>query len=138
PLTQLASEDHFFPVIIIAAPHARLEDPSMTTLSVVRELVSTRDIEVCVLLKRGGPLVKQFCSLAPTVVIEEEDAVLADSDVALDDLLATLFARGADAALCYGLLTSDMTERLKSHGLRVITAIHELPGIVRPQEFCNR
>ncbi|MDQ6675558.1 MAG: glycosyltransferase family 4 protein [Chloroflexota bacterium] len=119
--------DHFRRAIIVAAQDAEPAEPQLIALSVVRELVGTYDLEVVVLLRRGGPLFNEFVALAPTVILQDDSDQSHLVDRALDELLTTLRMRGVDGAICYGVMTGDIAERLKSNGLRVVTAIHELP-----------
>jgi glycosyltransferase involved in cell wall biosynthesis len=122
------SHDHFVPAIVVVAQDAQPYESQLIALSVVRELLTAYDVEVFVLLKRGGTLTERFLALAPTVVLQDDDGPERSPDLALEELLTTLRTRGAEVAMCFGVTTGDVTERLKALGLRVVTMIHELPS----------
>ncbi len=137
------TDDGAAAAIVIAAPDAESSDTQRLVLAVAGQLAQAPELRIFVLLQRGGPLVRRFLALAPTVVLEDEAAGQPAADEGLDDLVRILQARSADAALCYGSLNSGLIERFASHGVRVVTAIHDLPsslpddsGVGRLRETC--
>jgi glycosyltransferase involved in cell wall biosynthesis len=133
-----AGNDLFAPGVIVVAQDALPGQQQLIALSVVRTLVDAREFGVCVLLRRGGPLVQQFLASAPTVVLESDSVQTQVFDGALNELLTCLRRRGFDAAICNGVVTGDIAERLKSSGVRVVTTIDGLPTSVSEPDLLRR
>ena len=110
--------------VVVVSHDAEVNGAQLIALSISREFGRRSTAPHVVLLKRGGPLRDAFARVAPTVVL---DGSLTDD---FDDLLVVLRRLGVRAAICNTMVAGDVAARLKSGGLTVISAIHELPGAV--------
>jgi glycosyltransferase involved in cell wall biosynthesis len=117
------------PALLVAVHDLPPYGAEAVALSVVRELVLSRRVNVYVLLEPGGLLTGQFQALAPSVVLHRMNDAGLEAH-ALDTLIETLLMLGVDRAICSGVLTGDSAERLKRHGLFVVTTIHESPASI--------
>ncbi|MBV9358881.1 MAG: glycosyltransferase [Chloroflexi bacterium] len=121
--------------VVVVVPEAVWSDFGSTALAVTSELIRMVDVRVVVLVKRGGPMVRQFQALGPTVVLQSQAEEPAPADLELDHLVRIL---RADTALCFGSGTAAIAAHLTSHGVRVVTVIDEPPGNPQPLRLAYR
>ncbi len=98
-------------------------------LNLLGELVEELGLDVRVVLLGPGPLAPAFARLAVVHALDPGDAE------ALRRLAAALHAEGFRAALANTLVSGRIVRGLAEAGLRVVTLVHEMPGVIRAQSL---
>jgi lipopolysaccharide biosynthesis protein len=119
----LASDQQRHKLILIGHD-AYKHGAQMLLLNMARTYRQQFGMDVLVLLKTGGPLVKQYQDIARTIVLDTMEG----------DTLAELLRREkASVAICNTSVTGDLLPVLKQAGLNVLSLIHEMPNLI--EEF---
>lgn len=110
--------------VLVVSHDAHPHGAQYLALNLVRELVRDLDVSVEVLLMDGGYLEEAFAAIAPVHKPFEtgED---------LDRLLASLYRRGFDVAIANTAVAGRIVRPLREAGMRVVSLVHELPGVIR-------
>ncbi|GIK26591.1 MAG: hypothetical protein BroJett006_28370 [Betaproteobacteria bacterium] len=85
-------------------------------------------IPVCLLALKGGRLIDDFRQIGRVVVAEE----VSSGDV--DNYLDELRAAGVGDAITSTVVCGSIVPRLKEVGFRILSLIHELPGVIRDMQ----
>lgn len=116
----LSYEDAILLVTHDCHPHGA----QLLTLEMAKRLKSN-GYKVLVLALDGGVLLDEFAQLGITV---NAQACSADE---LERFLAQVRSRGVRDAITSTVVSGAAVPRLKAHGFRVLSLIHELPGVIR-------
>ena len=73
----------------------------------------------------GGRLQDEFARLGSMLTVSSS------GETALDDFLSKLHSRGCIDVITSTVVSGSILPKLKSYGYRVISLIHELPGVIR-------
>ena len=113
--------------IVVISHDAYLHGAQMLALQIVKCLVQNFDAEVRVLLGGPGQLEEHFRQIAPT----ERIAGGFSNPAAWFDAATRLTSQGFTSVLCNTTVSAQILETLKHADMRVVSLIHELPGILR-------
>ncbi len=111
--------------LILVVHDANAHGAQYLALNLLRELTEELAVNVKVILLGPGPLTSAFESLA---VVHALDA---DRPEQLAALARTLHAEGFVSALANSLVAGKIARGLAASGIRVVTLVHEMPGIIR-------
>lgn len=123
-LAETASCSHVLPRVVIISHDAHPHGAQYLALNLARELVQRMGLEVELLLLGGGKLEQEFKDVAPVHKLYE-----ATVDVAT--LARDLFQRGFDLVIANTAVAGRVIGPLHEAGMRVISLVHELPGVIR-------
>lgn len=113
--------------LVLVVHDAHPHGAQYLALNLLTELVHDLGLEVCVVLLGAGPLAPAFARLAEVHALDPADGE------AVGRLAARLHADGYRAALANTLVSGKIVRRLAEAGLRVVTLVHEMPGVIRAQ-----
>lgn len=111
--------------LVLVVHDAHPHGAQYLALNLLDALVHDVGVDVRVLLLGPGPLAPAFEALAPVQAVDAGDAA------AVQALAARLRADGYGAALVNSLASGGVVRALSGAGLRVVTLVHEMPGIIR-------
>ncbi|NND89520.1 MAG: glycosyltransferase [Granulosicoccus sp.] len=110
--------------LLLVGHDAHKHGAQMLLLSLASVFRKQFGMQVSVLLKSGGTLLKEYQDIAQTYVLDE---------MGWEALHALLAERRFDAAICNTSVTGDLVPVLKGAGLSVVSLIHEMPMLI--EEF---
>jgi glycosyltransferase involved in cell wall biosynthesis/SAM-dependent methyltransferase len=113
--------------IIIVSHDAHLHGAQMLTLHLAKALNEQFHYEVHLLLKSGGRLEEDFRKYSVVYNLERDYS----TPQSVDELIRSLSAKNITVAICNTVVSGDILEILSHHGIRTISLIHELPGVIR-------
>lgn len=113
--------------LVLVVHDAHPHGAQFLALNLLGELVEDIGLEVRVVLLGPGPLAPAFERLAPVHALDPADAV------ALRRLARQLHADGFRTVLANTLVSGRVVRGLAQGGLRVVTLVHEMPGVIRAQ-----
>ncbi len=113
--------------LVLVVHDARPHGAQYLALNLLGELVEEIGLEVRVVLLGTGPLAPAFARVAVVHALDPNDGD------ALHRLAAQLHADGFRAALANTLVSGRIVRGLAEAGLRVVTLVHEMPGVIREQ-----
>lgn len=113
--------------LVLVVHDARAHGAQYLALNLLAELVQEIGLDVRVVLLGPGPLAPAFANLA---VVHALDA---DDHAAVQSLAGELHAAGFRAVLANTLVAGKVVRGLAAAGLRVVTLVHEMPGLIRAQ-----
>ncbi len=116
------------PRILVVSHDAHPHGAQYLALNLVRELTHGCGVEVDVLLQGGGPLEPEFAKLAEVHKPYEDG-----SDVRV--LARKLHAQGIDVVIANTAVAGHVVGPLREAGMRVISLVHELPGVIRQYQL---
>ena len=110
--------------VLVVSHDAHPHGAQYLALNLVRELKHGLKLEVEVLLMGPGRLEEAFESLAKVhrLYVDKVD---------VDDLFSRLQRRGFTLALANTAVAGRIVPGLKRAGMKVVTMVHELPGVIR-------
>ncbi len=115
--------------LVLVVHDAHPHGAQYLALNLLAELVGELGVDVRVVLLGPGPLAPAFARLATVHALDADDA----RD--LGKLAAQLQAEGFHAALANTLVSGRIVRGLAEAGLRVVTLVHELPGVIREKSL---
>jgi len=107
--------------ILLVGHDAHKHGAQMLLLSLATLFRQQFGMNVTVLLKEGGTLIKAYREVAHTVVLD---------DIGADGIQRLLSERGLDIAICNTCVTGDLVPVLKDAGCSVVSLIHEMPMLI--------
>lgn len=111
--------------LVLVVHDAHPHGAQYLALNLLGELVQDIGLDVRVVLLGPGPLAPAFARLAVVHALDPADGG------AVDRLAAQLHAEGFHAALANSLVSGRIVRALAGAGLRVVTLVHEMPGVIR-------
>ncbi len=114
------------PSIVVVSHDAYFHGAQRLALALTTTLAQSLGYEVEVLLCGDGPLTSEFAKVGR---VHEFSAAAATLE-ARQRIASDLFNRGARLALCNTSVVGDTVELLKRAGFKVVSMIHELPGLI--------
>lgn len=81
-----------------------------------------RGIPCTLLACEFGPMQGEFLKLCPVIISDMKN---------MDSQIDNLLIRGCKEALCNTAVTGDIARKLKEHGIRVISLVHEMGEVLR-------
>ena len=114
------------PSIVVVSHDAYFHGAQRLALALTTTLAQSLGYEVEVLLCGEGPLTSDFAKVGR---VHEFSAAAATLE-ARQRIASDLFNRGARLALCNTSVVGDTVELLKRAGFKVVSMIHELPGLI--------
>ena len=114
------------PSIVVVSHDAHFYGAQRLALVLAQTLSSRLNYDVDTLLCAGGPLREQFEKAGPVHDFFGSGA----APEIQDRIIRDLYLRGARVALCNTSCVGDVVQRLKTAGFRVVSMIHELPGLI--------
>ncbi|AHM03351.1 hypothetical protein roselon_00951 [Roseibacterium elongatum DSM 19469] len=111
--------------VLLVGHDAERNGAQMLLLHIARVLSARMGVKVHFLLLRGGPLLPDYEAIG--------EVFLADPGASEEDLrlhLARLHMHGVRCALTNTVVAGQLSPELKRAGMRVVSLIHELPGII--------
>lgn len=111
--------------LVLVVHDAHAHGAQYLALNLLGELVQELGLEVRVVLLGAGPLDAAFRQLAQVQALDAGDPV------AVKRLAAELQAAGFLAALANTLVAGKIVRGLSEAGIRMVTLVHEMPGIIR-------
>lgn len=111
--------------LVLVVHDAHPHGAQYLALNLLGELVQDIGLDVRVVLLGPGPLAPAFERLAVVHALDPDDGV------AVGRLAARLHAEGFQAALANSLVSGRIVRALADAGLRVVTLVHEMPGVIR-------
>jgi glycosyltransferase involved in cell wall biosynthesis len=112
------------PKVLVVSHDAHPHGAQYLALNLVRELQSL-DVEVEVALLGGGRLQDDFRALCPVHELSGASAH------AVEALAQSLRFRGFHSAFVNTAVSGRVARPLRSAGLRIVSLVHELPGVIR-------
>jgi glycosyltransferase involved in cell wall biosynthesis len=110
--------------LIVVSHDAHPHGAQYLALNLVRELRERMDVEVEVLLMGGGQLIAEFEAIAPVHKLYGEE-----HDVAA--LAQNLYRRDFRTVIANTAVSGKIIGALHRAGLKVVSLVHELPGVIR-------
>jgi glycosyltransferase involved in cell wall biosynthesis len=95
--------------------------------NMIEVLATHFQYEVHLFLKTGGRLEAEYAEFAHVYNLERDYP----SSTELHDLVKSLHEQGVKIAICNTVVSGDLVKILSGHGLKTISLVHELPGIIR-------
>jgi glycosyltransferase involved in cell wall biosynthesis/SAM-dependent methyltransferase len=114
------------PSIVVVSHDAYFHGAQRLALTLATTLSRSLGYDVDVLLCGGGPLTADFGQIGRV----HEFSAAASTPEARQRIARDLFDRGARLALCNTSVVGDTVELLKEAGFKVVSMIHELPGLI--------
>ena len=114
------------PSIVVVSHDAYFHGAQRLALALVRTLSQSLGYDVDVLLCGGGPLTTDFEQVGRV----HEFSAAGSTLEARQRIARDLFNRGARLALCNTSVVGGTVEILKQAGFRIVSMIHELPGLI--------
>ena len=122
------------PSIVLVSHDAHFYGAQRLALILAQTLAGPLNFEVEILLGADGPLREDF-GRAGRVHELYDDRYTWERQ---DRLMRDLHDRGARIALCNTSCVGEVVRRLKSAGFRVVSMIHELPGLIGEYSWKHR
>ena len=113
--------------LVLVVHDAHPHGAQYLALNLLGELVEEIGLDVHVVLLGPGPMEASFKRLATVHALDPEDVE------ALRLLAAELYANGFKAALANTLVSGRVVRGLAEAGMRVVTLVHEMPGVIKAQ-----
>jgi len=114
------------PVLLIG--HDACNNGAQLNLRAMGEVLARRfGVKTEFALLEGGPLLASYEAVAPTTVLS--------AGAAARSALLRLHAKGYRLAIANTTVAGKVVAEAKSAGMRVLSLIHELPGLIRPYEL---
>ncbi len=120
-LTRASSPGKILLVVHDAHPHGA----QYLALHLLREMTSELRLEVEVLMLGPGSLLPEFSAIAKIHTLFDA------SEASIQALAIQLCAEGVGMVLANTTVAGRVVRPFKNAGLRVVTLIHELPGVIR-------
>ncbi|WP_314590334.1 glycosyltransferase [Paenibacillus terrigena] len=111
--------------IIFVSHDAHFNGAQILSLNIVKVLKEQFDYSVYVISKSGGVLTSEFEKYGELHVLDEKYSGKEN------DLIKILKNKGCNTAICNTVITGDLVETLKRNQIKVISLIHELPGVIK-------
>lgn len=112
------------PPILVVTHDCRPNGAQLLTLEIARQL-KFDGFDVAILALDGGKLQDEFASIGSLINARQADGA------ALQNFLDRLIARGARHAIISTVVSGSIVSELKDLGFRVLSLVHELPGVIR-------
>jgi glycosyltransferase involved in cell wall biosynthesis/GT2 family glycosyltransferase len=113
--------------ILCVSHDAHFHGAQLTMLNIVKTLDEQFGYDIRLILCGPGVLRKEFAEHAQVHEFYDGDR----SKKAQEKVIRDLYQKGVRVAICNTSVVGQTVEMLKKHGFRVISLIHELPGIIR-------
>ncbi|GLQ49264.1 glycoside hydrolase family 99-like domain-containing protein [Dyella flava] len=110
--------------VVVVSHDAHPHGAQYLALHLVRELHQSMGLEVEVLLLGGGRLVQEFEAMAPVHKLYGDGC---DIERVANDL----HTRGFGAVIANTAVSGKIVGKLHEAGLKVLSLVHELPGVIR-------
>ncbi|WP_319402162.1 glycoside hydrolase family 99-like domain-containing protein [uncultured Anaeromusa sp.] len=119
--------------IVVVSHDAHFHGAQLLALSLMKQLKEQFHYEVFLILKSGGVLEAEFAKHGHVYVLERDYAIREK----LDGLVTMLRQSGVGVAVCNTVVTGDVLRVLSEAGMRTVSLIHELPGIIKSYQQEN-
>lgn len=113
--------------ILFVSHDACFNGAQLLSLNIVKLLRERFKYEVFVICKSGGLLLQEFEKIGKVYNLAEGF----ETKAKINDLIQTLKNKGVDIAICSTVITGDILEVIAKHKIKVLSLIHELPGVIR-------
>lgn len=123
-LTETVTSSQALPRVAIVSHDAHPHGAQYLALNLARELIQRMGVEVELLLLGGGTLEQEFADVAPVHKLYG-----ATADVAA--VARDLSERGFDLVIANTAVSGRAIGVLHEAGMRVVSLVHELPGVIR-------
>ena len=110
--------------LILVSHDALTHGAQFLALNIARMLSADMHRRIEIILLGGGPLKAEFEKYGTTHELSDVDGPGAAA------LVRRLKREGCEAAICNTTVSGHLVPLLKSNGIRVLSLIHELPGVV--------
>ena len=110
--------------ILIVTHDCHPHGAQLLTLEMTRQLVRN-GYKPAIIALDGGKLQDEFAALGPMIVVSASGRNVSD------DFLKMLRGAGCINAITSTVVSGSLLPKLKERGFRVISLIHELPGVIR-------
>jgi glycosyltransferase involved in cell wall biosynthesis len=110
--------------ILLSTHDCHTHGAQIQTLETARACKSI-GYSVFVIALQGGRLLDEFAAIGPTI------NCAAASEAEIDCFIREARRAGASEAITSTIVSGSIIPRLKQHGFKVISLIHELPGVIR-------
>jgi glycosyltransferase involved in cell wall biosynthesis len=113
--------------IIYVCHDALFFGAQLLSLNIIRHLKEKFHYDVHFILKTGGELEPEFAQYATVYNLQRDYKTLEERE----RLFQNLYNSGIRDAICNTVASGDLAGLLNKKGIRTITLIHELPGIIK-------
>lgn len=111
--------------IVYVSHDAYYHGAQILSLNIIKLLKEQFHYDVYVILKSGGPLENEFKKYAVVYNLEM------DLTNSLDELIQELYNKDVKIAICNTVVSGDIVRSFHTYGIKTISLIHELPGIIK-------
>ncbi len=108
--------------LLLVGHDAYRHGAQMLLLNIAKVMRQQFGQDIIIALKEGGPLLGDYQNIAKTIVLNKKGRK------ALKKLLAS---GKIQQAICNTTVTGDVVAELRSHNIRVVSLIHEMPTLIR-------
>jgi LmbE family N-acetylglucosaminyl deacetylase/glycosyltransferase involved in cell wall biosynthesis/ubiquinone/menaquinone biosynthesis C-methylase UbiE len=117
--------------IIYVCHDAHFHGAQLISLNIIKYLKLKFKYEVHVILKSGGALEPEYSKYSTVYNLEKDYYILEKKQ----RLIEYLYRMGIRDAICSTVVSADLNKLLHERGIKVITLVHELPGIIKEMKI---
>lgn len=111
--------------ILYISHDALFHGAQLLSLNIVKVLKERFNYDVHIILKSGGPLEDEFRKYGTIYNFEGK------SNKHIDKSIQNITSIGVSACICNTIISGDLVPIIKEKGVKVISLIHELPGVIQ-------
>jgi glycosyltransferase involved in cell wall biosynthesis len=112
--------------IIYVCHDAHLHGAQLLSLNIAKTLKLNFKYDVHFILKSGGELEPEYAKYATVYNLERDYRTLKEKGM----LFVQLYNLGIREAICNTVVSGDVAKLLYDNGIRTISLVHEMPGII--------
>ncbi|MFC5469667.1 glycoside hydrolase family 99-like domain-containing protein [Cohnella suwonensis] len=112
--------------LIIVSHNAHFNGAQLLALNMVKALKKHFGYTIEIILQEGGVLLEDYRKLGNVTLLSEEHC-----QKQLDSKLSKLVKKNFRSAICNTVITGDLVQKLTFKGIKTISLIHELPGVIK-------
>jgi glycosyltransferase involved in cell wall biosynthesis len=110
--------------IIYVSHDARFAGAQLLSLNIIKALKENFAFDIAMICIEGGELLPEFKKYSSVFCLQ-------GVYYTPEKLIKNLSLSGYQTALCNTAITGDLVEIISKNGIKVISLIHELPGVIR-------
>jgi glycosyltransferase involved in cell wall biosynthesis len=117
--------------ILYVCHDAHFHGAQLLSLNIIKLLALKFKYKVYCILKSGGELEPELSKYATVYNVERDYKTLKEKET----LCRQLYKTGIREALCNTVASGDFTKLLNDTGIKTVTLVHELPGIMKQMKI---
>jgi O-antigen biosynthesis protein len=110
--------------IIYVSHDANFNGAQLLSLNIIKSLKLVFHYSVEIVCLSGGPLLEEYKQYGHVTVLNE-------SRKSLNELACRLKEEGYEISICNTVISGELVKVLSENGVKVISLIHELPGVIK-------